>query len=58
MQSYLQLFRADFDARAHEPAHVEKTRTPRDEITPAAKREAVAHGMPGVLDVGMGMDRV
>ena len=40
------------------PAHVERLRTPRDEITPTAKRESVQHGAPNVVDVGMGMDRV
>ncbi|MCD6025347.1 MAG: NADH-quinone oxidoreductase, subunit [Fibrobacteria bacterium] len=58
MQSYLQLFRPEFDKRVAAPEYVEKGRTARDEITPAAKRESVTHGAPGVLDVGMGMDRV
>jgi NADH-quinone oxidoreductase subunit F len=54
MQSYLQHFRADFDARAAEPAAMARLRTARDEITPAAKRDSVLHGAPGVADVGMG----
>ena len=58
MQSYLQHFRGEFEKRTHEPAHVERLRTPRDEITPTAKRESVQHGAPNVVDVGMGMDRV
>ena len=58
MQSYLQLFRGEFEKRVHEPAYTERKRTARDEITPEAKRETVAHGGPDVLSVGMGMDRI
>ncbi len=58
MQSYLEHFRGEFEKRVHEPAYVERQRTARDEITPEAKRETVAHGAPNVTDVGMGTDRV
>jgi NADH-quinone oxidoreductase subunit F len=54
MQSYLQHFRGDFDKRVGEPGRVDKVRSARDEITPAAKRDAVLHGAPGIADVGMG----
>ena len=58
MQSYLQLYRGEFEKRVAAPAYAERERTARDEITPAAKRDTVRHGAPGVLDVGMGMDRI
>ncbi len=58
MQSYLQLFRGEFEKRVHEPAYTERKRTARDEITPAAKRDTVTQGGPDVLSVGMGMDRI
>ena len=54
MQSYLQHFRGEFDKRVHEPGRIDKVRSARDEITPAAKRDSVLHGAPGVMDVGMG----
>jgi hypothetical protein len=66
MQSYLQHFRGEFDARVvglgsasaslgvnAQPANT-RVRTARDEITPPAKRDAALHGAPGVADVGMG----
>jgi NADH-quinone oxidoreductase subunit F len=56
MQSYLQHFRKDFEARIKGKAVVERQRTFRDEISPAAKKLA-AHGAgPSALDVGSGMD--
>ncbi len=58
MQSYLQLFRDEFEKRTHQEAYVERKRTARDEITPEAKREAVEHGATTAVNVGMGMDRI
>jgi NADH-quinone oxidoreductase subunit F len=55
MQSYLQHFRKDFDARVKEAAFVEKQRTYRDELSPKAK-ELSAHGEgPSAENVGLGM---
>ncbi|HLU70061.1 MAG TPA: NADH-quinone oxidoreductase subunit NuoF [Fibrobacteria bacterium] len=54
MQSYLKHFRGDFDQRVGEKARAVKVRTARDEITPAAKRDAALHGAPGVEKVGLG----
>lgn len=58
MQSYLKHFRGEFEKRVHEPAHVERRRSARDEITSEAKREVFRRGAPDMLDVGMGMDRI
>ena len=57
MQSYLQHFRKDFEARVKAKALEERQRTYRDEITPAAKRLS-AHGAgPSALDVGQAPER-
>jgi NADH-quinone oxidoreductase subunit F len=58
MQSYLQYFPDEFQKRIHRPAYVERQRTERDEMTPAAKRETVEHGATTAINVGMGMDRI
>jgi NADH-quinone oxidoreductase subunit F len=58
MQSYLRHFRGEFEKRVREPAHIERQRSARDEITPEAKRETFRRGAPDMLDVGMGMDRI
>ncbi len=54
MQSYLQHFRGEFDASTSLGASKMRERTARDEITPAAKRDAARNGAPSVMGVGMG----
>jgi NADH-quinone oxidoreductase subunit F len=46
MQSFLQYFRKDFEAKIKESAFVEKQRTYRDEITPTAKTIAATGAGP------------
>ncbi|MDB5103199.1 MAG: dehydrogenase subunit [Fibrobacteres bacterium] len=52
MQSYLQHFKKDFEAKVKETAFVEKQRTYRDEITPTAKTITATGAGPSALEVG------
>jgi NADH-quinone oxidoreductase subunit F len=57
MQGFLQHFKQDFVDKAKDTAFVEKKRTYRDEITPAAKKLSANGAGPSAMDVGSEQDK-